>query len=668
MDKIQMLRNELWDLMLEDGGSDIDKIHTIKKRADRMGYAKRMLVHAIDRSSLGVFNGMMWFFTGKLYESITKAAFHKVLFDLMERRLEMSDGDILNPSAVYYDCDNCVFARPLSISNSVMVFRNGVLDVERGEFHRKFSSKFVQIWAVDYDYNPDAKTFLWRQFIDQVLPDKHLQDVLQMFLGATFCDRQKVKIEHIMILLGHGANGKSVIQGAVKGVLGEDYVAEESIGKLCAKGVEGEMAAANINGKRLNYCTEMEVTDFYRKTARLKALISGERVTARQLYVNPFYVTNVPLLMANANQIPIFNKKDEAMMRRIYVIPFNVTIPEERQNKSLGTELIDEYPAILNWILEGRQKFVDNGYKLPQDTSTDIYIINERTDFNSALWFMRNKMKYEPKLPNVSMCVQKWVTLKELYPAYQRWCRQNDKECYGRTTFSNVLVDEGGYVRQRKAGGVSFGVYSADLMHNRRRHAREKERSEDMQEIPHMWMDGVLYVFSLASLAKYAGAGATSVRALNMKGYFAPYTKGYREKTAYDVQKCIEVMKVNHVIATDEEREILSKMSKERAYHRRNFNEWSAYNGFPYRMYDNADQMEPGVIVVGDEVTHEDAIGMAKKAGYDVSKATRYKQPHGGAFSRNGKMAERRPTANEIRIIEELERTENENKKRKRKR
>lgn len=126
-----MLRNELWDLMLEDGGSDIDRIHTIKKRADRMGYAKRMLVHAIDRSSLGVFNGMMWFFTGKLYESITKAAFHKVLFDLMERRLEMSDGDILNPSAVYYDCDNCVFARPLSISNSVMVFRNGVLDVER---------------------------------------------------------------------------------------------------------------------------------------------------------------------------------------------------------------------------------------------------------------------------------------------------------------------------------------------------------------------------------------------------------------------------------------------------------------------------------------------------------------------------------------------------------
>lgn len=60
-----------------------------------------------------------------------------------------------------------------------------------------------------------------------------------MFLGATFCDRQKVKIEHIMILLGHGANGKSVIQGAVKGVLGEDYVAEESIGKLCARGVEG---------------------------------------------------------------------------------------------------------------------------------------------------------------------------------------------------------------------------------------------------------------------------------------------------------------------------------------------------------------------------------------------------------------------------------------------
>lgn len=651
-----MLRNELWDLMIEDGGAEVERISTIRKRVDRLGYAKRLLVSAIDRSSLGVFNGLIHFFTGKLYESITKPALHKVIFDLMARRMELPDGDLLNPSSLYYDCDNSVYSRPLEVSNNIMVFRNGVLDVERGEFHRRFDRRFVQVWAVDYDYNPDAKTFLWRQFIDQVLPDKGLQEILQMFLGATFIDRQKVKIEHIMILLGHGANGKSVIQGVVKGVLGEDYVSEESIGKLCAKGIEGEMAAANINGKRLNYCTEMEVTDFYKKTARLKALVSGERVTARQLYVNPYYVTNVPLLMANANQIPIFNKKDEAMMRRIYIIPFNVTIPEERQNKSLGAELVSEYPAILNWILEGREKFVRNGYRLPPDTSTDIYVLNEKTEFNSALWFMRNKLKYQPRQPDVSGSVQKWVSLKEVYPKYQRWCLMNDKECYGRTTFSNVLVDEGGYIRQRKYNGICFGVYGGvEMERNRRRHAQEKRRDEERSDIPHMWMDGVLYVFSMSALAKYAGVSAPSVRALSLRGQFAPYTKGYREKTAYDVESCMKVMRANHLIATDEEKAILTRLSKERTAHRRNFNEWSEYNGFPYRMYGREDQMDASVIVVSDDTTQDEVIKLAAAAGYDTSKATRYNMPHGGAFSRNGKNARNRATKEEREMIEKIE-------------
>ena len=628
---------ELWDLMTADGGRDIEELSQMKFTADRRGRAKRMLCRAIDRSSIGKFNGSIYFFGGKIYEKIDKEAFHKALYDIMAVKLRMKDRDLMGLTDIYYDCANAVSAKPLCPDRSVMIFRNGVLDMEHNVFSRRFDKRYVQMWSVDYDYNPKANTFLWYQFINQVLPDKYLQEVLQMFLGATFIDRQKVKIEHIVILLGHGANGKSVVQNTVKGVLGSDYVSEEGVGRLCKSGNEGDFAVAKINGKRLNYCTEMEVTDFYRKTARLKAIISGENVTARQMYGMTYYATNIPLLMANANQVPIFNKSDEAMLRRIYVIPFNVTIPEEKQNKSLADELKDEYPAILNWVLEGRKKFIDNGYKLPPDLYLEQYVISEKSEFNSALRFM-DKKGFKPRINGVSLEPQRRVRLAELYADYQRWCWRNNIEAYGKSTFSHVLEDEGKYVKERSSKGITFNVYlgAKKIAQDRYRTVTEQRRSGDYK-VKAIWKDGVKYVMSIKDLALETNTGEASLYTLSRKGLFAPHTKAYREKACYDVAGCMQVLIENHILASDEERAIISRINKELKYHRYVYNQRSAYSNFPYRMYGREEeQIEDGIEVVPDDTTWEETVAMAREAGLDVTKATRYKDTPGD-FGRGGK-------------------------------
>lgn len=628
---------ELWDLITADGGKDIEELNQMRSPADRRGRVKRMLCRAIDKSSIGEFNGSIYFFGGKVYEPIGKAAFNKVLYDIMAIKLQMKDRDLMRLTDIYYDCANAVYAKQLQADRSVMIFHNGVLDVEHNIFSRKFDKKFVQMWSVNYDYNPKANTFLWYQFINQVLPDKYLQNVLQMFLGATFIDRQKVKIEHIVILLGHGANGKSVVQQTVKGVLGEDYVSEQGVGRLCKGGNEGDFAVAEINGKRLNYCTEMEVTDFYRKTARLKTLVSGEKTTARRLYGMPYYATNIPLLMANANQVPIFNKSDEAMLRRIYVIPFNVTIPEEKQNKSLADELREEYPAILNWILEGRKKFIENGYKLPADLYLEQYVISEKSEFNSALRFM-DKKGFKPRISGVTFEPQRKIRLTELYADYQRWCWRNNIEAYGKSTFAHVLEDEGKYVKMRNSQGVTFNVFlgAKKIAQDRYRTVTEQRRTGDYK-VKAIWKDGVKYVMSIKDLALETNTGEAALYTLSRKGLFAPYMKAYREKPCYDVAGCTQVLIDNHILVTDEEKAIISRINKELKYHRNLYNQRCAYSNFPYRMYGREEQqIEDDIIVVPDDTTWEETVAMAREAGLDVTKATRYKDTP-GEFGRGGK-------------------------------
>ena len=275
MGNIKLLRKELWDLMC---GGDADSIKEIVGRSnqdERMGEIEDRLRSAVRKSSVGLYGGDLYYFGGRLYEKVSRYEWCTVLTDLLYYDACIRKVDY---KAAHFVIDRATVlsrSKHLELQNNLMVFRNGVLDTETMKFYKKFDRCFVQLWGVDYDYNPNARTFLWYQFINQVLPNKELQEVLQMFLGATFVDRRKVRIEHLLILLGKGANGKGVVNQVVKGVLG-DNMSAEGIGNLCAKGLEGMSALARINGKRLNFGTEMSVSDFRRRDARLKTLISGE--------------------------------------------------------------------------------------------------------------------------------------------------------------------------------------------------------------------------------------------------------------------------------------------------------------------------------------------------------------------------------------------------------
>lgn len=635
---VRRLTNEIWEIVIADGIDRLVELRAMKRKEDRRGKVKRMLMDAIDNSSLGFFNGYMYYFGGKTYDVISRNELFKSIYNIVANKMEMPDADLSKLQDLYADCLNAVYSKPLEISNSVMIFRNGVLDVEHNKFHTSFNKRFVQMWAVDYDYNPDARIFLWYQFINQVLPDKMMQDVLQMFLGATFIDRSRVKIEHLVILLGKGANGKSVVQKAVCGVLGEQYVTTQEVGRLCARGLDGDMAVAEINGKRLNYCTEMETTDFYKKSARLKAIVSGEKVPARRLYGSPFYAQNIPLLMANANAIPVFNKNDDALIRRIYVIPFNVVIPIEKQNKTLNDELVEEYPAILNWILEGREKFIRNGYQLPKDVNIDRILISEKNEGNIILKFM-DMQGFKAKIEGVDIYPMNWLPVKQLYTKYERWCEANEFVPVKKNVFSYCLENEGGFKRKRFNNGMCFAVYGDRTIASLKREQREHNKLRMMEKNPKavtMWVQGKLYASSLKSLSAYSYVSFSVVARLNREGHFNAYKKGFREKTMYEIEGCCKVMRELMIMASDEQKEIDSRIRKELKYMRNVFNQRMEYNGWPFRKYANdCEQIDNWCTVVPDETTDEEVYKMAVEKGLDTSKWS--KSQGKGIYSKGGK-------------------------------
>lgn len=613
MGNIKLLRKELWDLMC---GGDVDSIKEIVGRSnqdERMGEIEDRLRSAVRKSSVGLYGGDLYYFGGRLYEKVSRYEWCTVLTDLLYYDACIRKVDY---KAAHFVIDRATVlsrSKHLELQNNLMVFRNGVLDTETMKFYKKFDRCFVQLWGVDYDYNPNARTFLWYQFINQVLPNKELQEVLQMFLGATFVDRRKVRIEHLLILLGRGANGKGVVNQVIKGVLG-DNMSAEGIGNLCAKGLEGMSALARINGKRLNFGTEMSVSDFRRRDARLKTLISGEPTTARMLYGQPFEASDIPLLMSSANMIPAFDVDDDALIRRIYPIPFDVVIPPEKRNPELAGDMVAEYPGIFNWIMEGRRKFVENGYRLHDHNMLKDLLYKEVESYDTALKFMAKK-GFRAKMKGVDLAPRNYVRVKDLYDEYVRWTRNNGIHTEGRTTFLKSL-EKGGFVKARHSDGLVVWVFGDITLRNLRDEAkrvRDRELKDKAPDSSIMSIDGELWTTSMNALGAYVGASLRAVEKVNREGGFEGCTKSWKMRTLYNIEKCRDVLMGKRVIATDEEKERHKRMLYELRQMRGKFNTKMKYHNLPYRKYAKEDQIDENVIVIPDETTLAEALAMAER-------------------------------------------------------
>src|SRR5207249_1644146 len=109
---------------------------------------------------------------------------------------------------------------------------------------------------------------------------------------------------------------------------------------------------ARLHGARLVAAMESEANQKLAESL-VKALTGGDRITARFLHREFFEFEAKFKLILSTNHKPRIVGTDLAMWRRVRLIPFTVTIPDEEQDHDLPTKLETELPGILRWAVEG---------------------------------------------------------------------------------------------------------------------------------------------------------------------------------------------------------------------------------------------------------------------------------------------------------------------------
>lgn len=322
-----------------------------------------------------------------------------------------------------------------------------VIDMEGNateELHKKEDYFFH---VLSYNYNPKAECPRFRRFLDEVLPEKDVQLVLQEFVGC--CLNPGIKLEKVLCCVGSGFNGKSVFFEIILSLLGEDNVCSYNINSLCD---DKGYSRAMIKNKLLNYSSDFGGKIF--SNGIFKQLASGEPVEARRLYKEPEIIRNYARLAFNCNSMPSSADTSFGFRRRLLIVPFNVKIDKNKADPDLAKKLKAELPGILVWAIEGLKRFIRNGKKLSHSDTLENLEQAYKEDTDSVVMFLKRK-EYRPDNQNK-------MNITSLFNEYKSFCNDNNIKPETRENFKIKLKGEG-YVLDEsdKKKGVKVGITSS---------------------------------------------------------------------------------------------------------------------------------------------------------------------------------------------------------------
>ncbi|MFC7552649.1 phage/plasmid primase, P4 family [Pseudoroseomonas wenyumeiae] len=190
---------------------------------------------------------------------------------------------------------------------------------------------------------------LWLRFLDETTgKDDALIGFLQRWCG--YCLTGDTREHALVFGHGGGGNGKSVFLDTVSGIMG-DYAAVAAMDTFTAsQGDKHPTDLAALRGARMVVASETEEGRAWAES-RIKALTGGDKISARFMRQDFFTYQPQFKLTIIGNHKPVLKNLDEAMRRRMNLVPF--TRKPVTKDLELKEKLKAEWPAILAWMIEG---------------------------------------------------------------------------------------------------------------------------------------------------------------------------------------------------------------------------------------------------------------------------------------------------------------------------
>jgi P4 family phage/plasmid primase-like protien len=330
-----------------------------------------------------------------------------------------------------------VLPEEMDASRDLLNVLNGTIDLRTGELreHRR-EDLITKLAPVEYD--PDAAAPTWAATLERVLPSDEVRGFFKKVCGYALTG--DVSEQMLPVLYGTGANGKSTVLNALLAVSG-DYGMQAAPDLLVAKKGSHPTELADLFGMRV--VASIEVEDGSRLAESLvKQLTGGDHIKARRMRQDFWEFEPTHKVFMACNHKPQVRGTDNAIWRRIRLVPFTETIPPAEQDKHLPDKLREERAGILAWAVEGCREWRREGLQAPDEVRQATGAYRAEMDVLGA--FLRECCRKDP---------DENIGAQDLYKAYRLWCEDSGERPEGKRKFSSQLKERDYESRRSGANG-----------------------------------------------------------------------------------------------------------------------------------------------------------------------------------------------------------------------
>lgn len=198
----------------------------------------------------------------------------------------------------------------------------------------------------------------WEWFLRETFPDPDTLAYVQRAVGMTMLGHSK---EHVVLFLyGRGGSGKSTFLNTLLSVFGSYGIKSEFSTFVGDRSVSGPSPdIARLRGARLVVCSEIPQKAVI--GARMKDLVGGDRIVARELYGKHFEFLPQFTLWVAGNVAPEADFLDSGIERRLSVIPADH--PCAKPDPTLISIFTSEAgrAVVLRWAQDGLRAYRRKG-------------------------------------------------------------------------------------------------------------------------------------------------------------------------------------------------------------------------------------------------------------------------------------------------------------------
>lgn len=300
--------------------------------------------------------------------------------------------------------------REMNPNPYVINVKNGLYNVLEDTLseHSPDYCSTVQL-GVNYDKTADCPRF--KAFLsDSMDGDMAQVGLIQEMLGYFLIPVNYA--QKCFIIVGAAGAGKSVLLSVLNDVL----LGRKNVSNVSWQSLNERFKTAELFGKLANIFADLPTKNID-DNGIFKALVGDDYLTVEKKNKNPFSFRSSARMLFSCNSIPKnYGDKSEGFYRRLIIIRFNRTVPQEKRDPKLFEKLGAEADGIFRFALEGLHRLMKNDFRFSETQVNLDELERYREESDSVRSFVGEYCEVRRDGS---------VGSTELFLAYKRYCEES---------------------------------------------------------------------------------------------------------------------------------------------------------------------------------------------------------------------------------------------------